>query len=85
MLRISTTQIGNAAATIRLEGRVMGAWVDEVRRSCRQALEGGRRVTVDLAAVSFVDAEGAVMLRDLSARDVALANCTPFVASQLRG
>ncbi len=84
MLRIDTTEDGGRAV-LRLEGRVIGAWVEEVRRSCRAALDRGAAVTLDLSAVSFVDADGVVLLRELASRHVALANTTPFVAAQLRG
>ena len=84
MLRIDTMDDGGKAI-LRLEGRVMGAWVEEVRRSCRDALGRGAPVTLDLSAVSFVDADGIVLLRELASRQVALANTTPFVAAQLRG
>jgi anti-anti-sigma regulatory factor len=84
MLRIDVIERGDRAV-LMLEGRVMGAWVDEVRRSCRDALGRGTAVTLDLGAVSFVDADGVVLLRELASRHVALANTTPFVAAQLRG
>jgi len=84
MLRIDTIENGGTAL-LKLEGRVMGAWVDEVRRSCRTALGRGVAVTLDLSAVSFVDPEGIVLLRELASRRVALANTTPFIDAQLRG
>ena len=84
MLRIDTIEDGGTAI-MRLEGRMIGAWVEEVRRSCRDELGRGAAVTLDLSAVSFVDADGVVLLRELASRHVALANSTPFVAAQLRG
>jgi anti-anti-sigma regulatory factor len=84
MLRIETIE-DDGRAVLVLEGRVIGAWVDEVRRSCRDAIGRGARVTIDLGSVSFVDAEGLVLLRELASRRVAFANTTPFVAAQLRG
>jgi anti-anti-sigma regulatory factor len=84
MLRIDRTEEGGKAL-LRLEGRVIGAWVEEVRRSCRDVLARGADLTLDLSAVSFVDADGIVLFRELASRRVALANTTPFVAAQLRG
>lgn len=83
MLRIDVIERGNRAVLV-LEGRLVGAWVGEVRRSCGEALARGAAVTLDLAAVSFVDAAGIQVLRELASRQVALANATPFVAAQLR-
>jgi ABC-type transporter Mla MlaB component len=84
MLRIDAIET-DGTALLKLEGRVMGAWVDEVRRSCRDALGRGVTVTIDLASVSYVDAEGIALLRELASRRVALANTTPFIDAQLRG
>jgi hypothetical protein len=36
-----------------------------------------------LTAVSFVDWDGITLLRELKARDVAITNCSPFIAHQL--
>lgn len=83
MLRINVIERGDRAVLV-LEGRVMGAWVDEVRRSCGEAFGRAAAVTLDLAAVSFVDAAGIHLLRELASRGAALANTTPFVAAQLR-
>ena len=84
MLRIDTIETDDAAL-LRLEGRMIGPWVAEVRRSCDDALARRRRLTLDLASVSFVDADGVTLLRELTRRRVALANTTPFVAAQLEG
>ena len=84
MLRIDTIEDAEGAV-LRLEGRLIGPWVEEVRRSCRAALSQGGAVTIDLASVSFVDADGIVLLRELASPAVGLANATPFVTAQLRG
>jgi hypothetical protein len=71
-------------AVLRLEGLVVGPWVEEVRRSCEGALAGRRRLTLDLASVCFVDRDGIELFRRLSGRDVVLANCSRFVEEQLK-
>ena len=82
MLRIDVIERDNRAVLL-LEGRLVGAWVGEVRRSCGEALGRAAAVTLDLTAVSFVDAAGIVLLRELASREITLANATPFVAEQL--
>jgi ABC-type transporter Mla MlaB component len=84
MLRIDTIETDDATL-FRLEGRVIGAWVAEVRRSCDDALARRRRLTLDLASVSYVDPDGVALLRELTRRHVTFANATPFVAAQLEG
>lgn len=70
---------------LRLEGQVIGPWVDELRAICETAR--GRRVpmTLDLAAVTFVSREGVQLLLELRERSVTLRHCSGFVREQLRG
>jgi anti-anti-sigma regulatory factor len=84
VLRIVAIESGNEATLLRLEGRVIGPWVEELRRSCDGVLNTGARLTLDLSDVSFVDRGGVELFRSLSSRDVALLNHSRFVAEQLR-
>ena len=84
MLRISTYETADVTTMI-LEGRVIGPWVDEVRRAYHDTLAARRPVVLDLAGVTFVDGAGIVLLREIASRQTALANCTPFVSAQLKG
>ena len=90
MLRISrvTAADGKEKVLLRLEGQIRGPWVEELRRVCDEtAGDNGHRhntVVLDLADVSFVDSDGVALFRALTARDVLLTNCSPFVAEQLK-
>lgn len=84
MLKIELLAKQDGTATLELAGRVVGPWVDELSRSCERILEVGGTLTVDLGGVSFVDRDGVEFLRCLRARAVALVNCSPFVAEQLK-
>ena len=83
MLKIELIESGDTP-TLRLEGRVIGPWVEELRRSCEPALATGARLSVDLSDVSFVDRDGVELFRSLRKRQVMLLNCSGFVAEQLR-
>jgi ABC-type transporter Mla MlaB component len=83
MLRISIESFPGQNQTLRLEGQLKGAWVKELSRSCEDALRNRKLLTLDLAAVSFVDRDGIALLRTLRNRDVAISNCSPFVEDQL--
>ena len=85
MLRIELFDRRDGTTTLELAGRVVGPWVDELSRSCERVLGIGGTLTVDLGQVSFVDRDGAQFLKRLRARDVALVNCSPFIAEQLKG
>lgn len=85
VLRIELLDRKDGTATLELAGRVVGPWVDELSRSCELILGVGGTLSVDLGGVSFVDRDGVEFLQRLRARAVALVNCSPFVAEQLKG
>jgi ABC-type transporter Mla MlaB component len=84
MLKIAQIERTPKRQTLRLEGQVLGPWVEELRRSCERILEVGGTVTIDLAEVSFLDREGVALVRALADRQVTLLNSSPFVAEQLK-
>jgi anti-anti-sigma regulatory factor len=85
MLRVTVVESSGEAVRLRVEGRVVSGSVEELRRSCEiHAVSDGIRLTLDLADVSFVDAEGIELLKDLRTRCVTLLSPSPFVAEQLK-
>jgi len=71
---------------LRLEGQVKGPWVPELRRVCAATGTGiADGLELDLAGVTFVDAEGVALFRELVTEGVLVTNCSPFVAEQLKG
>ncbi len=85
MLRITLVESSSEAVRLRLEGRVTGRWVEELWRACIiHGLSDGMRLTLDLADVSFVDAAGIDLLKELRSRCVTLLNPLSFVAEQLK-
>lgn len=88
MLRISAARsAGSPAVQLRLEGQVVGRWVEELRQACAAFLTPAGApeapLVLDLSEVSFVDADGVALLRDLIRREVSLGPCSPFVRAQL--
>ncbi len=91
MLRISKDLAagGQDEVTIRLEGEVMGLWVEELRRACEASAPAGNggeavRLVLDFADVRFIDADGLTLLRELLTRRVVVKNRSLFVNEQLR-
>ena len=82
MLRITRLSQKGRGLTIKLEGEIVGAWVGAVRDAC--AVRRRRRRRLDLAAVTYVDAAGVQLLRDLMAEGVELTACSSFVDELLR-
>jgi STAS domain len=83
MLKIVTIGPEANGAVLRLEGQIIGPWVDELRRTCDRLL-GASPIVLDLSHVSFVERRGVELLRALGTRGVSLLHCSPFVAEQLK-
>lgn len=87
MLRVTNVARGDGQPTrLRLEGRLSGPWVDELRRVCSGLLDGdgGGGLELELSEVSFVDAAGMALLRSLARSGVEFTNLSAFVAEQLK-
>lgn len=84
MLKISESQPAKHAITFRLEGRVIGPWVDELQKVCDPLVGSGTKVVLDLTDVSFADPSGTKLLAGLKARGIKLLNATPFLKEQLK-
>jgi anti-anti-sigma regulatory factor len=86
MLRITTVDTSSQNVRLRVEGRLTGRSVEELRQTCNAHLLGlDIRVVLDLADVSFADAEGIELLKNLRSRNVTLLNSSPFLAFQVGG
>lgn len=66
MLKITIHNSTNAA-TLNLEGRLAGPWVEELERTWRAVKDDSpeKPVIVDLCEVTFVDAEGRKLLSSM--------------------
>ena len=84
MLKIVRVRADRESATLKLEGRLLGPWVEELRRACERFLAAGASVTLDLGDMSFADRDGIRLLRSLMDRDVGLTNASGFLAERLR-
>jgi anti-anti-sigma factor len=84
VMRIVHASEVDGSVVLRLAGAVRGHWVDELRRLSSDILQRpATRLVLDLADVSFIDAGGLQLLRELSSRHVALTNASLFVTQQL--
>ena len=81
MLRISHVTGDHSTSTLKVEGKIVGPWVDELSRACAE--DSPKRLSLDLSQVTFVDAAGVEMLRQLLQRGVTLAASSGLVAALL--
>ena len=84
MLKISIISDSDQAIELQLEGKLVGPWVEELRKLSDEALSLQKNVSLDLEKVWFVDSHGVTLLRDLAKRQVSELNCSQFVSQQLK-
>lgn len=83
MLRIDHQAQPGGPETLRLAGRLLGPWVEELDRASHALLARGRTIALDLHELEWTDPAGAALLRRLARQRVALLNCPVFVGEQL--
>jgi len=84
MLKISQAGRAQHSVTLRLEGRIVGPWVVELRRLCEAALAEGHALQLHLAEVEYMDRDGIALLSGLRTQGVSLTEAPPFVSAQLK-
>jgi hypothetical protein len=83
MLMIKILEMSESALKLKLEGKLMGPWVDELKEVFKRSAVPPRQTRLDLAAVAFVDPGGVEVLDDLVGRGVKITSCSAFVAELL--
>lgn len=73
------------AVVLKLEGSVRGPWVDELQKAWKMSAEiaAGEPVSIDLAAVSFVDETGRSLLQQMKRDGVVLNGASSFLRNIL--
>jgi anti-anti-sigma regulatory factor len=85
MLRITVIESSEIAVTLRVEGRITGPWVEELRTACTvHSFPDEVQLSLGLADISFADAAGIGLLKELRKRGANLIRATPFLAEQLK-
>ncbi len=80
---ITRVLAGEAGLRLRIEGQIVGDWCGVLERESRASCGQGRRVTLDLAGVSFVDPRGLQTLRRLQSSGLRLVEVPPLIAQSL--
>jgi len=81
MLRITVVESSASAVTLRVEGRIAGPWVEELRTTCNvHAGPDPVQLFLELEDVSFADTAGIAYLKELREQGVGLFRVSPFLA-----
>jgi len=83
MLRVTQSSAGLNGPVLKLEGKLIQPWVDEVTSLLNDGkLSAGSRL--DLSSLSFTDEAGANLLLRLLGQGFQIESCTPYVAELLQ-
>ena len=87
MLRITRIDVGGSPSnrTLKLEGKLLGPWVDELRRACEELRIPPHCLRLDLADLTFADPIGVKLLDDLVRQGATTVGCSGFIADLLSG
>ena len=83
MLRITKLAEGDAKITLKLEGQIASAWVDELDAECRKILARHTGLCLDVRDVTHIDVRGRQLLDRLRTQHVEIANCPPLIREML--
>ncbi len=84
MLRI-TIHDSTRELRIKLEGKLSGPWVEELRQCWRTASTAASRgMSLDLSEVDFVDPEGQSLLSEMHGLGVRLEAATPLIQALVK-
>jgi hypothetical protein len=80
MLRITVVESNARAVTLRVEGRIAGLWVEELRTTCNvHTCPDPIQLHLELEDVSFADAAGVRYLKELQSQGVGFYHVSPFL------
>ena len=80
MLRITVVESSPRAITLRVEGRIAGPWVEELRTACNTHTSSNPvQLCLELEDVSFVDAAGVACLKQLEEQGVRFSRVSSFL------
>lgn len=85
MLRMTLERRNGHRVRMRLEGRMVGPWIDELSGVCDALRAAGERFDLEMSGVSFLSAEAVRFVRALNGEGVGVDGCSEFVREQLRG
>jgi hypothetical protein len=84
MLKITRAEGSDSADTLKLQGKLLGAWIPELESACGGSRDGLDDLHLDLSDLTFVDAAGARFLAVLIRRGARVVSCSAFVAELLQ-
>ena len=83
MLKITQLSRSGRVLIIKLEGEILEPWVSSVRDACAPQGRRSEPFWLDLSAVTYADAAGIHLLRDLLCEGIEIVACSSFLGELL--
>ncbi len=83
MLRIESHSTSETGPGLRLEGQLIGPWVDELEAAIMRTRPGSGSMRLDLSGLRYADDRGLHLLRRLTDQGVAMENASLFIRELL--
>ncbi len=84
MLRITRLVGDDSVETLKLEGKLQGAWVVEALEACALPAAQASRTRLDLSGLTFADEEGAALLREMIRSGARVVGCSSYIAELIQ-
>ena len=84
VFKVTSDQQSGMGVTLRLEGRLRAAWVDEFAREFDTAMNGDAQVTLDLDGLSFADDRGVAVIRRAIERGARCTGGSEFISTLIQ-
>ena len=84
MFKVTSDLRSGMGLTLRLEGRLTAAWVDEFARELGSAMKRSAKVTLNLDGLSFADDRGVAVIRHAIDRGVRCAGGSQFIGALIQ-
>jgi hypothetical protein len=84
MLMITQSEGGGQTRTLKLEGKLFGPWLSELKSARAGARLSPGELCLDLLGLNFIDPEGARFLAELIRDGASVVGCSGFIAEMLR-
>jgi RNA polymerase sigma-70 factor (ECF subfamily) len=79
MIRITVVNLPDRKIRVIVEGRITEGSSVELAGACLEHLAAGNHLLLDLSGVTFADADGVILVRDLVKRGCVLEECSQLV------
>ncbi|MGH7790919.1 MAG: STAS domain-containing protein [Thermodesulfobacteriota bacterium] len=84
MLRIRETSEDGKTVILKLDGKLVDAWVADLEEICLAHKDDKNKIVVlDFSGVTFIDNKGVRMLENIKDEKIKIINCSLFIQTLL--